>query len=113
MGFRGVLPPRETGGARAVPEPRDAEEQLHPVPAEGGCLPQPTPWTPAASPPPPAGIPARVPSSALNHLCVHFWQNLVLWLVLGGRNAIVWGKRSGKLHHRALPSPWVLSEVLK
>ncbi|KAM9623885.1 exocyst complex component 3-like protein isoform 3-T3 [Morphnus guianensis] len=34
MGFRGVLPPRETGGARAVPEPRDAEEQLHPVPAE-------------------------------------------------------------------------------
>lgn len=40
MGFRGILSPRETGGAWAVPEPRDAEEQLHPVPAEGGCLPQ-------------------------------------------------------------------------
>lgn len=50
MGFRGVLPPRETGGARAVPEPRDAEEQLHPVPAEGGCLPQPMPRTPTDSP---------------------------------------------------------------
>lgn len=50
MGFRGVLLPRETGGAGAVPEPRDAEEQLHPVPAEGGCLPQPAPWAPAASP---------------------------------------------------------------
>lgn len=50
MGFRGVLLPRETGRARAVPEPRDAEEQLHPVPAEGGCLPQPTPRMPAASP---------------------------------------------------------------
>lgn len=43
MGFRGVLPPRETGGARALPETRDAEEQLHPVPAEGVCLPQPIP----------------------------------------------------------------------
>lgn len=79
MGFRGILSPRETGGAWAVPEPREAEEQLHPVPTEGGCLPQPLK----------AGFPARVPSSASSPLCVHFWQNLVLRLVLGGRNAIV------------------------
>lgn len=81
MGFRGVLPPRETGGARALPETRDAEEQLHPVPAEGVCLPQPIPCshTPSSG-----GIPARVPSCAMNPLCALFWQNLFLWLALGG-----------------------------
>lgn len=84
MGFRGVLPSRETGGARALPETRDAEEQLHPVPAEGVCLPQPIPRTLAATPPPQAGIPARVSSCEMNPLCVLFRQNLFLRLALGG-----------------------------
>lgn len=92
MGFGGFLSPRETGGAWAVPEPREAEEQLHPVPAEGGCLPQ----------PPQVGFPARVPSSASSPLCVHFQQNLVLQLVLGGRNAIV---LRGKDLVKDLPPP--------
>lgn len=70
MGFRGVLPPRETGGARALPATRDAEEQLHPVPTEGVCLP--IPWTLAATPPPQAGIAARVPSFQVNPLYVLF-----------------------------------------
>jgi len=52
MGFGGFLPSGETGGTGAVPEPGDTAEQLHPVPAEGGCS------APDASP-------SRDPSQAL------------------------------------------------
>lgn len=82
MGFRGVLPPRETGGARALPETGDAEEQLHPVPAEGVCWP--IPRTLAATSPPQAEIPARVPSCVMNPLYVLFLLNLLVWLAFGG-----------------------------
>lgn len=85
MGFGGVLPPRKPGGARALPQPRDAEEQLHPVAAEGGYGSRPSGRMLRHLP----ERGSQPGSSALNHFFFYLWTNLVLWSAFAGRNAVV------------------------
>lgn len=107
MGFRGVLPPRETGGARALPETRDAEEQLHPVPAEG-VFAHPMDigsHTPSSGRAPSQGLLLRHESSVcpgLNKIFSFGWCLVGEVQLLGGEDPL-----------HPLPYPQAVSEVLK